>query len=55
LKIGENGVTEDLMVFPTVNKLSLDIGQMQPITLTILIDEKSPEHIHNVYQKVLKN
>jgi hypothetical protein len=35
LKIGKNGVKEDLMVPLDVNKLFLDICQIQPITLTI--------------------
>lgn len=42
------------MMFPDVNKLSPEICQMQPITLTIFIDEKPLEQIHNVYPKVLK-
>jgi hypothetical protein len=44
-----------MMVSPNVNKLSLDICQMQPITPIVLIDEKPFEQIRNVYMKVLNN
>jgi hypothetical protein len=43
LRIGENGVREDLMVSPDVDKLFPKIGQMQPITPIVLIDEKPPK------------
>ncbi len=40
MKIGKNGVKEDLMVSLDVDKLSPKICQMQPITPTILTDQK---------------
>jgi hypothetical protein len=40
LKIGKNGVKEDLMVSLDVDKLSQKICQMQPINLIVLIDKK---------------
>jgi hypothetical protein len=43
LKIGKNGVREDLMVPLDVNKLFSKVCQMQPITLTIFTNEKPLE------------
>jgi hypothetical protein len=43
LRIGENGVKEDLMVSFDVNKLFLEICQIQHITPTIFINEKPPK------------
>jgi hypothetical protein len=40
LKIGKNGVKEDLMVSLDVDKLSLKICQMQPITPSVLTNQK---------------
>jgi hypothetical protein len=42
LRIGKNGVKEDLMVFPSVNKLFPKDCQMKPITFTTLTEEKPP-------------
>jgi hypothetical protein len=40
LRIGENGVREDLIVSLDVDKFFPKIYQMQPITPIVLIDEK---------------